>query len=217
MRLGLWMPFPKAAHLLADRMGVQISEATGRRQTEAAGAAYEQGQDEQASQLLEAKNKQSNKSTGCSSKPKKSKAHPEQIKLLISSDGAKVGLLKGEWAEIKTRVIGQVKAKEQHGKQRTEQVVETVDLSSFSRLTDCSTCGSPATGETERRGVCTAQEVWAVQDGAEWLQGFVDLHRPDALRILDFAHAAGSSFRDCRAGQGGWDHPGRGLARDALA
>src|SRR5512135_2696036 len=124
VRLGLWMPFPKAAHLLADRMGVQISEATGRRQTEAAGAAYEQGQDEQASQLLEAKNKQSNKSTGCSSKPKKSKAHPEQIKLLISSDGAKVGLLKGEWAEIKTRVIGQVKAKEQHGKQRTEQVVE---------------------------------------------------------------------------------------------
>jgi hypothetical protein len=27
-------------------------------------------------------------------------------------------------------------------------------------------------------------------DGAEWLQGFVDHHRADAVRILDFAHAA---------------------------
>ncbi len=30
----------------------------------------------------------------------------------------------------------------------------------------------------------------AVQDGAEWLQGLVDYHRADAVRILDFAHAA---------------------------
>ena len=27
-------------------------------------------------------------------------------------------------------------------------------------------------------------------DGAEWEQGFIDFHRPDAVRILDFAHAA---------------------------
>jgi len=32
--------------------------------------------------------------------------------------------------------------------------------------------------------------VCAVQDGAEWLQGLVDYHRADAVRILDFAHAA---------------------------
>jgi len=29
-----------------------------------------------------------------------------------------------------------------------------------------------------------------VQDGAEWLQGLVDYHRTDAVRILDFVHAA---------------------------
>ena len=29
-----------------------------------------------------------------------------------------------------------------------------------------------------------------MQDGAEWLQGLVDYHRADAVRILDFAHAA---------------------------
>jgi len=28
-----------------------------------------------------------------------------------------------------------------------------------------------------------------VQDGAEWLQGLVDVLRPDAVRILDFPHA----------------------------
>ena len=27
-------------------------------------------------------------------------------------------------------------------------------------------------------------------DGAEWLQSFVDYHRPNAVRILDFSHAA---------------------------
>lgn len=30
-----------------------------------------------------------------------------------------------------------------------------------------------------------------VQDGALWLQGFVDLHCPEAARILDFPHAVG--------------------------
>jgi hypothetical protein len=32
--------------------------------------------------------------------------------------------------------------------------------------------------------------VCAVTDGADWLQGFIDLHRSDAVRILDFPHAA---------------------------
>ncbi len=44
--------------------------------------------------------------------------------------------------------------------------------------------------ELRRRGIERAQEVCAIQDGAEWIQGFVQGHRHDALRILDFAHAA---------------------------
>lgn len=31
-----------------------------------------------------------------------------------------------------------------------------------------------------------------MSDGAEWIQGFVDCHRPDAVRILDFPHALSS-------------------------
>ena len=34
-----------------------------------------------------------------------------------------------------------------------------------------------------------AGTVCAVGDGAEWLQGFIDLHCPNAVRILDWCHA----------------------------
>jgi hypothetical protein len=44
--------------------------------------------------------------------------------------------------------------------------------------------------ETHRRGLATAGEVASVSDGAEWIQGLVDFHRPDAVRILDLPHAA---------------------------
>jgi hypothetical protein len=44
--------------------------------------------------------------------------------------------------------------------------------------------------EVRRRGIERAKEVCAIQDGAEWIQEFVHSHRHDALRILDFAHAA---------------------------
>jgi len=44
-------------------------------------------------------------------------------------------------------------------------------------------------GETHRRGTTTAGTVVAVTDGRLWCQGFIDFHRPDAVRILDFPHA----------------------------
>src|SRR5450755_4659079 len=56
----------------------------------------------------------------------------------------------------------------------------------FSRMTDCATFGDLATVETVRRGVLTAGRVVGVVDGALWEQGFLDLHRPDAVRILDW-------------------------------
>ncbi len=104
---------------------------------------------------------------------------------MLSSDGAMVPLVGGVWAEAKTVVIAEIQRKEKACKQRPEQQVEAVNLSYFSRLTDAETFGRLATVETERRAVLQAKEVCAVQDGAEWIQGFVDLHRPDAVRILD--------------------------------
>ncbi len=191
VHLALWVSFPKAIKLLRRLMGVQVSEATARRQTEGAGAAYEAVQDEQASHLMEEPQKKSKKGRAKAAQPNQRAGKEPEPKLLLSSDGAMVPLVGGVWAEAKTVVIGQVKSKKKPCKQRAEQHVETVNLSYFSRLTNSETFGKLATVETERRGVDLATEVAAVQDGAEWIQGFVDLHRPDAVRILDFAHAAG--------------------------
>jgi hypothetical protein len=71
-----------------------------------------------------------------------------------------------------------------------EQVVHSRNLSYFSRLTDSETFQRLTLVETQRRGVETAQHVVAVTDGALWIPGFVDYHRADAARVLDFGHAA---------------------------
>jgi len=183
VHLALWVSFPKAVKLLAKLMGVQVSEATARRQTEEAGAAYEALQNEQASHLLHEKEKKSKRAKSCQSTHSPVKEPATQ--LMLSSDGAMVPLVGGVWAEAKTVVIAEIQRKEKACKQRPEQRVEAVNLSYFSRLTDAETFGRLATVETERRAVLQAKEVCAVQDGAEWIQGFVDLHRPDAVRILD--------------------------------
>jgi len=44
--------------------------------------------------------------------------------------------------------------------------------------------------ETHARGIEKVKIVAAVTDGAEWEQGFLDFHCPQAERILDFPHAA---------------------------
>jgi hypothetical protein len=64
-------------------------------------------------------------------------------------------------------------------------------LSYFSRLSKASEFTKQALVEVFRRGTEKARKVCAVSDGADWEQKFTDYHRPDAVRILDFAHAAG--------------------------
>ena len=103
----------------------------------------------------------------------------------LSVDGAMVPLVGGEWAEVKTLAIGTLL-----GQQPGEEVKAT-ELSYFSRMTDSERFTDLALCETHRRGVETAGVVVAVNDGALWEQGFVDAHRLDALRVLDFGHAAG--------------------------
>jgi hypothetical protein len=104
-------------------------------------------------------------------------------KQALSGDGAFVHLVGGEWAEVKTLAIGQV-TRNRRGEVCTQQ------LSYCSRLGEAASFEQATLLETHRRGLSRATEVCAVQDGAEWLQGLVDYHRADAVRILDFAHAA---------------------------
>jgi len=104
-------------------------------------------------------------------------------KQAMSGDGAFVLLVGGEWVEVKTLTIGEL-TRNSRGEVCMQQI------SSFSRLADAEHFAEATLVETHRRGVERASEVCAVQDGAEWLQGLVNYHRVDAVRILDFAHAA---------------------------
>jgi hypothetical protein len=172
VRLGTWLPFAQAAEALAFFTGVTVSEPTVRRMTEGAGAAYEAVQTAAVDAIEE----------------ELPPASPGPRVQLLSVDGAMVPLLHHEWAEVKTVAIGAVGQPVREG---AEWVVHTEELSYFSRLTDAETFGRLALVETHRRGTETARTVCAVSDGAVWIQGFVDLHRPDAVRILDFPHALG--------------------------
>jgi hypothetical protein len=170
VHLAIWMPFAQAGKMLESLLGVQISEATVRRLTERAGAAYEAVQTSEAEQ----------------SEPE-GKASPVPEKQAMSSDGAYVPLVNGQWAEVRTAGIGDVPI--QTTTSGAEQMKVT-NLSYFSRMTDAETFERLVEGEIRRRGVRDALAVCAVTDGAAWLQSFIDLHRPDAVRILDFPHAA---------------------------
>jgi hypothetical protein len=172
VRLGSWISsFEKAVKLLEDFTGgVVVSSASSWRRTEAAGAAYVQLQ-ERGVQQLEAEQP----------------AEPEgPAKLFVSVDGAMVPLVGGEWAEVKTLALGEVEPPTQ---QQGEAVIRTGRISYFSRLTDATTFERLALVETHRRGMVTAAAC-AVTDGSAWCRGFVDYHRPDAVHILDFPHAA---------------------------
>ncbi len=167
VRLASWMSFEAAQELLHDLLGVQVSKATTRRATLASGEAQlAVGEREEERLKQEA--------------PKPPDGADKQV---LSGDGAFVHLVAGEWVEVKTLTIGEV-TRTSRGEVRTQH------LSYFSRLSDAANFEQAALVETQRRGLEGANEVCAVQDGAEWLQGLVDYHRADAVRILDFAHAA---------------------------
>jgi hypothetical protein len=173
VHLASWMPFAVAGAMVARFSRVRVPEATVRRRTEEAGAAYVRRQTE-AGAALEG---------GRDATPPPSGPALQ----LLSVDGALVPLVHGAWAEVKTLAIGTVgEPVEEDG----ERPVHTHDLSYFSRLTDHETFGRLATVETQRRGTETAERVVAVVDGAEWEQGFIDLQRADAVRVLDWGHAS---------------------------
>ena len=167
VRLSSWMPFEQAVKTLAGIVGVQVSKASAVRNTEQAGAAYVAIQEEEVREIEQ-------------KAPPAAKGAKQTV---LSADGAMVPLLHSEWGEVKTLAIGEVCVTKQ-GEIRTQ------NLSYFSRLASAEDFTRLSLVETQRRGVENSQQVAAVQDGAEWLQALVDYHCPQALRILDFPHAA---------------------------
>jgi hypothetical protein len=167
---GAHLPFAAAAAFLARLLKIRVTEATLRRTTERTGAAYAAVVEAAVEQL----------------EPSAAPNAPGPERLQVSVDGAMVPLVGGEWAEVKSVAIGVLDPPqgEAPGGPRAHH------LSYWSHLADHTTFGRLATAETHRRGVATARTVVAVVDGAEWIQGFLDLHCPHAVRVVDWGHAS---------------------------
>lgn len=169
VQLGSWMPFRHASRVLEELLGVYVSPETARRLCEEVGKRVEEKQTAEAKAPWK----------------EEAPAQENEHRLAMSADGAMVPLTGGEWAEVRTLAIGEVPT----GSVDPEKV-HVKDLSYFSRLTDATHFTDLAEVETRRRKLMQAKEVCAVMDGADWLQSFVEIHRADAIRILDFPHAA---------------------------
>lgn len=168
---------------------MSVSAATARRRTEADGALYAALQDADAARVL------------ATAPP----PPPGPAVQQVSVDGAMVGLVDGSWREVRTLAIGTVVPGRPPGTVRCEE------LSYFSRLCDAERFIAQAAGEIHRRGVETATRVAGVVDGSGWCQQFLDAHRPDAVRILDFGHGA-QRLSDAAEAVWGAHEPGRAWA-----
>lgn len=164
MRLGTWLPFERVPRELAFFCQATVSIETARRWTEGAGAALVAAQTQEVERL-----------------ERESPAPPTGPEVQqLSVDGAMVPLVGGEWTEVKTLALGTVG---QRVTKEGETVAHTTNLSYFSRLAEAQEFRRLALVATHPAGTETAGTVCAVSDGAEWVQGFIDFHRSDAVRI----------------------------------
>lgn len=168
--LGTVMPFERVPLVVDRLLTVPVSVETARRLTETIGTTRVRLEDAESERV------------------RATLPMPASGPLVqqLSVDGAMVPLVGGEWAEVKTLALGEV---EPTTLADGRIQIHTTALSYYSRLTDAETFREQVRGELYRRGTAAAGVVCAVQDGAAWLQRFVDYHRPDAIRILDFPHA----------------------------
>ena len=169
VQLARWMPLRHASQVLADLLGVRVSPETARRLCEAVGSRVQEQQTAEANL------------------PWKEEANEREDtrRLAIRADGALVPLIGGAWAEVRTLASGAVPADPADREQ-----VHVRNRSYGSRLTDALRFIDLAEAEPRRRKLVQAKAGWAVMEGAEWRQTFVDIHRQDAVRMLDFPPAA---------------------------
>jgi hypothetical protein len=172
-RLGSKLSFREAAAEVWYSHHLPISEATVRRVTYRHGAAAE----EVVRQEVEALERDGPAVT----------AWPQQM--TVSADGSFVPLKNGEWREVKSVAVGEFDLR--WNTLTWQKEVKTRNISYFSRSYRAREFERYALGELHRRGLENAQAVVAVNDGAEWIQSFLDYHCLKSVRILDFAHAAG--------------------------
>jgi len=172
-RLGSRLPFREAREELALLWGIEISSSSVRQITLRNGQVADELIEEEVARL----EKEAPPPT----------AQPAQ--LVMSADGAMVQLTSGEWREVKTVAFGEFAS---HWDAQNKQVnTKTEQISYFSRVETAEAFAQSALYEWQRRGGENAKRVVAVNDGALWIQSFVDYHCPQAIRVIDLAHALG--------------------------
>ena len=179
VRLGAELAFERVPELAKLLLGVSVSADTVRRLTEAAGAA-QVVQEEAACRHLR---------RDAPDGP----AGPAVQQL--SADGAMVPLVGGEWAEVRTIALGRIELSGGMDPHAT-------DLRYFSRLCSAARFIDWVELPLYEAGTAQAGTVLAIQDGADWLTQLLDAHCPDAVRILDFPHAAEHVGRAAQAAFG---------------
>jgi DNA repair exonuclease SbcCD nuclease subunit len=191
-RLGSKLPFRQAAEELAAFCRTTVSEATVRRKT------HENGQASEAVARQEAEEIEAKAPTAS--------AQPEQV--IISADGAFIALTNGEWREVKTVVVGEFT--KQWNERKSTMEIKSDKLSYFSRTYPAREFERYALSELHRRGIERAGAKVTVNDGAAWIQSFIDYHYPKAVRIIDFAHAQSYVAKIGRTilGEGSAEFPG---------
>ena len=172
-RLGSKLPFREAVEEVASSHHTAVSEPTCRRVTYRSGRAAEAVVRSTVEQLEK--------------EAPDPEAAPERMQ--ISTDGSLIHLTSGEWREVKSVAVGEFARDER--KEAGEQGVKTTDISYFTRSYKAREFERYALGELHHRGLEKAATVVAVNDGAGWIQSFIDYHCPQAVRIIDFAHALG--------------------------
>lgn len=163
VRLGAALPFGQVPAILALLAGISVTGSLVRRYTERAGAALVAIED---ARVREIEQQVPDNPVGTRGQQ-------------LSVDGAMVPIRGGAWREVKTLVIGELSVTEPGSAEQ---------LSYVSRMQEAEDFAWSATAELHRRGTFAAAPVVAVVDGALWCQGFLDYHRPDAIRVLDFPH-----------------------------
>lgn len=170
-RLGQALPFAEAAAIVAQTLGVVVSEATTRRTTYAAGTA--------AVAVEERALRQVERTLPRAAIP--------PARRQLSSDATTVPLVGGDWTEVKLAAIADLvpgpAADEPPG-------LAAVQVSYAARWEPAEQFGRTLTLEATRRGLDEARLVVSPNDGAEWIQSLLDLVAPQAVRILDEPHAA---------------------------
>lgn len=170
-RLGSTVDFAEAADLLHLAVGVRLGATTVRHHTYAAGEAAVVVEAAALAEAMQA--------------PARA-AHPPAV-LQVSIDATKVPLVGGGWTDVKLAVFADLVPGAP-----TEAGLPTLHpqtVSYVGRWEPAAQFGQTITLEAQRRGIDEAAAVVSPNDGADWIQGNLDLIAPRAVRVLDFPHA----------------------------